>query len=185
MKKGKRNQKFMRAESAILMAFFVDKGLPKPGVVARRAKISRSTFFRHHKTPYDMIIDYEKVIYSRYLGMIRNISGDKNARLKEIYLRMLIFINRNQQEIKLVLKYKNSQIFEKMIWRLKNKIHEEYDLPSNFEQFFGIYVKEIAGVLEGWGKQNFDISQIEAILKKILYLTDTLGERLKPILEKN
>lgn len=178
------NYRFRKTEEAIFNAFSADKKMPTPGVLARRAKISRSTLFRHYKTIYEIIPSYEKRIYRKYTKMMKVILEDKKAKIREVYLKILIFIVTNKKVLKAILKRKGGAIFEKMIWRLERRICADYFLPKKSEQIFGIYVKEIAGVLEEWGKQDFDKNEIEIILNKIMYLTDTIKTRLMLILKK-
>lgn len=184
MKRGNNNRRFKTTEAAIIDAFFVGEDLPKFGVLAKRAGISRSTLFRHHKTVYGVILDHERIIYKRYSRVIGKILKNKEIKIREIFLRILIFISINGQEIKLILKYRNGKIFEKMVWRLKKKIDRVCCLPKKSEQIFEIYVKEVSGILEEWAKKDFTKDEIDIILKKIMYLTDTIKMRLAPMLKK-
>lgn len=184
MGKRNRNHRFRLTEEAIITAFFVGDDLPKFGVLAKRAGISRSTLFRHHKTVYGVILDYERAIYKKYSRMIGKILSGGDVKMREIFLKILIFININGKEIKLILRYRNGEIFEKMIWRLKRKIDKVYFLPKKSEQIFGIYAKEVSGVLEEWARRDFAKDEIDVILRKIMYLTDTMKMRLTPMLKK-
>ena len=177
------NYRFRKTEEAIIDAFFASKDIPTTGVLARRAGVSRSTLFRHHKTVYKVVPNYERRMYNKYTKMLRQIF--RNGEMKEIYLKILVFIVANKRFFKLILAYKDSVIFEKMIWRLESKICSEYCLPRKTKLIFGIYVKEIAGVLEEWGKCEFDMNKTETVLRKIMYLTETIQVRLLPILKKD
>lgn len=178
------NYRFRKTEEAIFNAFFADKKMPTPGVLARRAKISRSTLFRHYRTVYEIVPGYERRIYRKYTRMVGVILKNKRVKIKEIYLKILIFIVINKKDFKMILLRGNGAIFEKMIWRLEKRICGNYFLPKNSKQIFGIYVKEISGVIEEWGKRDFNKNEIEVILNKIMYLTDTIRSRLVPILKK-
>ncbi len=174
--------RFKRTEEAIFDAFFANKKIPTPGLLAKRARISRSTLFRHYRTVHDIVPSYERRIYCRYVKRIEKILKKEQIKTRDIYLNFLIFVVANKKEFKLILAHKDSVIFEKMIWRLENRICDSYFLPQNSKQVFGIYTKEIVGLLEEWGKRDFNKNEIESVLKNIMYLTETIKVRLVPIL---
>ena len=85
-----RNKRFRKSEEAILEAFFGNKEILSVRVIAKRAKVSRATFYRHHKAAYNIISDYEDYILEKYNRVLSRLV--KKMSLKVIFHQMLMFI---------------------------------------------------------------------------------------------
>lgn len=176
-----RNKGYKATENAILEALMKSKELPPSGVLAKRAKISRVTLYRHHKTVPGIVPDYEKEMLIEYTRVIRKLIRQRNTQVRTICLRTLLFIRVNRRTFKILLKYEGGIIVEKMILKFENKLKSTCCLPKNSNKMLRVYAKEIAGVIEEWGRQDFCEDEINATLNKIMYLTETMRQRLGPL----
>ena len=181
MKIKTRNKRYQKNEEAILDVLMGSKELPAAGVLAKKAHISKSTLYRHHKTVPGIIPDYKREILIKYGNMVRRLNRRKNVQVRTICLRTLIFIVANRRVFKILLRYDGSVIVEEMILKLKNKLKNTCRLPKNSDKMLRVYVKEVAGVIEEWSKHGFREDEIESTLNKILYLTETMRQRLGPL----
>lgn len=176
-----RNKRYRKTEEAILEVLMGSKELPTAGVLARRARISRSTLYRHHKTVPGIIPDYEREVLIRYGNVLRRLVRRKNTQVRKIYLRTLIFMVAERRTFRILLKYEGGVVVEKMVLRLRGKLRSARHLPVNSGGILRVYAKEVAGIVEEWGKNGFKEGEIEVVLSKIMYLTETIRQRLGPV----
>ena len=176
-----KNKRYQKTEEAILEALMKSKELPSAGTLVKRARISRSTLYRHHKTVPGILPDYEKEVLDRYSGLIRKLLKRKNTQVRTICLRSLIFMMTERRYFGILLKYDGGVIIEKMVFKTKNKLRRTCCLPTNPDKMLRVYAKEVSGVIEEWCDQGFSENELEVVLDKILYLTDTMKQRLEPV----
>lgn len=176
-----RNKRYQKNEEAILEVLMKSKGLPTAGVLVKKARISRSTLYRHHKTVPGIVPDYEKEILTEYESVVRKLIRRKNIQVRTICLRTLIFIMINRRIFKILLKYDDGVVIERMILKLKSKLKTSCCLPKNSDRMLRVYAKEVTGVIEEWGKHGFRKDEIDMTLNKIMYLTETMRQRLGPV----
>ena len=176
-----RNKRYQRTEEAILEVLAKSKELPVANTLVKRAGISRSTLYRHHKTVPGIVPDYEREVLIRYGNVLRRLVRRKNTQVRIIYLRTLIFMTMNRRVFKILLKYDGGIVVERMVLKLENKLKRAYRLPVNSSKMLKVYAKEIAGIVEEWGKNEFKEDELEVILGKIMYLTETMRQRLGPL----
>ncbi len=172
-----KDKRFRINERAIIKAFFSNKKILGARVIARRAKISRSTLYRHHKTVYEIIPDYEKYILDKYYRLIGKLIKKRDVDTKTLYIYMLIFMMKNKEIFKMVLSRGNMKTIEKMIKKIESRVAIEYRLPKNCEKMLDVYRKEVLGIVEKWIKNDFT-DDYTGVLSDILYLTKTLRNRL-------
>ena len=178
------NRRFRKTEEAILEAFFGNKVVLSARVIAKRAKVSRSTLYRHHRAVYRIVPDYEEYILDKYKKLIRYLIKNKGIKVKTVYYQTLFFILRNKTIFKLTVDFNNGETIEKIIKRILPKIVDEYKLQKNCEKALKIYKKEIAGLIEDWIKNDF-VEEERVVLNNIMYLTNTLRRRLMPLTDNN
>ena len=176
------NQRFRQTEEAVLGAFFGSKKVLNARIIVKRARISRSTLYRHHKTVYEIVPDYEEYILEKYDNLMRGLIK-RNIRLKTAFHQMLIFILRNKRVFKIIMDKGNENILEKMIRRMEPKIVKIYRLPEDCGKMLRIYEKEIAGVIDGWRRGGFVEDEMR-VLADIMYLTATIRQRLGALTEQ-
>ena len=176
-----KNRRYQKTEIAILEVLMRSKELPSARVLVRQAKISRSTLYRHHKTIPGIIPDYEREILIKYTEVIQKLTRRKNIQVRTICLRTLIFIMMNRRTFKILLKYDSGVVIEKMILKLRHKLKSACYLPNNPEKILRIYAKEVAGVIEEWGRSGFKEGELELVLGKVMYLTESMRQRLGPL----
>ena len=176
-----KNKRYQKTEAAILEVLMKSKELPTTRVLIENARISRSTLYRHHKTVPGIVPDYEKEVLEQYEGVVRKLVRRKNTQVRTICLRTLIFIMTNRRIFMILLKYDGGIVIEKMILKLKSKLKTSCCLPKNSEKMLRVYAKEVAGVIEEWGRQRFIEDELETVLSKIMYLTESMRQRLGPV----
>ena len=177
------DKRFKKSEEEIFEAIFDQDNLPDVNLVAKKTKLSRSTLYRHHKILYNITTDYERYILRKFSYTMRRVIFGRGVKLKNIFYKMLVFIMNHKKIIKALIKRNRTAIFEKMLEKLKKKIIKSCDLPKKSDKIFKIYAMEVAGVIEEWGEKDFCEEEIEKVLSDIMYLTDTIKVRLRPILE--
>ena len=177
-----KNKKFRKTEEVISEIVFSSKSILSARVIIKRAKISRATFYRHHKTVYSIIPDYEEYILNKYNKLMQGIIAKDNIKIKTIYYQMLIFIILNRKVLKGILGKENNRILEKMVEKIEPRIIKDYKLPKNSHMMIKVYQKEVVAVIENWIKTNLKDSEM-VILNDIMYLTDTMRTRLKGLLK--
>ena len=96
-KKKLEDARFRKNEEAILKVFF-DCGQDRLSVteLARKADVDKATFYRHHKTIYGIVTDYEEYILIEYGSFVCEMLNKNNVSIRVIYYRLLIFILKNQ-----------------------------------------------------------------------------------------
>lgn len=175
-----KDRRFRKTEEAILRAFFSNKRVLSARVITKRARISRSTLYRHHGTVYEIIPDYEAYILAKYCKLIDGLIKRREIKIKTIYCQMLIFILRNKGLLEKIVEKDGGELIEKMVKMLEPKIKEVYSLPKNCEKMLKIYEKEITGLVESWIKNDFYGGEM-IILGDIMYLSNTFRLRLRPL----
>lgn len=172
-----KDKRFIKTERAILRALFSSKKILGVRTIIRRAKISRPTLYRHHKTIYGIVPDYEEYILKKYNRLIGNLIKRNNITVKVIYCQLLIFILKNKDIFRMIVDRGDLRTIERMIGKIDMMVIAECKLPKNHEIMMSIYRKEISGVVEGWIKSDFLECETN-VLEDILYLTKTLRSRL-------
>lgn len=153
--------------------------LPRAGELARRARISRSSFYRHHHTTPEIIMDYNRVIMRVYRRDMRRLERlRRETGVRGLYLGMMLFVLKNKLVFGTLFKYEGTKIVEQMILASKTRIERICQSPRFSEKMMKIYTKEVAGVFEMWGRLEFAETEVERVFQEIMYLTNTIGVRL-------
>lgn len=179
--RGIQNKRYRKTEEAILEVLLKAKEMPSTGELTKRARISRSTLYRHHRAIPGIIPDYERDILLIFKQEFKRYIKQKNQSLESVYLRMLVFILRHKRVFKILFRYSGDRVVEIMIFDFRNIIIKTCHLSKNSEKIIKIYSKEVAGIVEGWGKDGFSETEINHTLKNIMYLTATMKQRLSPV----
>lgn len=177
------NKRFRKTEEAILKVFFEGNYYMCAKEVAEKAGVSRATVYNHHRVIKEILQDYEKYILRKYRRMIRKVTKDKGTRLARIYLRFLLFMVKEKKIFRMLIKNGRRAALEKMMFEIKIKIVNYAGLPKNSEKIFRIYVNEVTGLMVEWGQSGFMEVEIENLLRDIMYLTDTLRNRLGQLMD--
>lgn len=177
------NKRFRKTEENILKAFLAEGLFTNANTIARKAGIARSTIYHHHHTIRDIIPDYEKFILNKYRCIIHKISKTNLFLSRSIYLKTLCFIVANRQTFQILTHYENNKIFYKMILEISPQIKDSMKLPKNSETLFSVYTSEVANVIENWAQNGFNESELDKVLNKIMFLTDSARTRLAPLLD--
>ena len=170
-----RERRFREKEILIFNTCFDTKNEVGVKDFSHKTGIAKSTFYRHHQTIHAVQTDYENFIlyeFSRYL------KDFKQYHLKETYRRMLCFILIHQRLFKVFPKKQNSDIFRQMVLKLKSKILSNRQMHN---LTFQIYVSEVAEILKDWAKRGCQEKEMEKVLRRIMFLTDTARLRLGPL----
>ena len=176
------NKKFSKTEKAIFLAYYKFRDFPSAKALARHAKISRSTLYRHHKKPSALPKDYEKYLLKIYARKMRAFLN-KNPPLKTLFFRTLIFIHTHRLIFKALFKSGDKEIIKKMLDKLKPKILKNWNYAGSTEKLYKVYQNEVLGLIETWSENDFNIKEIESVLNDILYLNKTTPKHLSRFIE--
>lgn len=171
-----KNSKFRRTEEAIIMAFFASRNRFSAGRIAKIARISRSTLYRHHKNIYEVAPDYERFLLKQYTSSIRPLARSRTISLTGIYCGTFTFLRDYRKIITFVMRYGDATFIEKLLTKLATTVVKAGKLPDGI--ISQIYVKEVAGLVENWIKSGFKKDEIIKTINKITYLTNTAASRL-------
>lgn len=178
------NKKFRKTENAIFIAYYKFRDYPSAKTLARRAKISRATLYRHHSSPQSLSKDYEKYLLDAYAKKIKKLLK-RNPPLKTLFLRTLVFIHNHRLILKALFKEDHKEIIKKMLDKLKDRILKEWNYAGNTDKLYKVYQNEILGIIEAWGKNDFSVKETTSVLSDILYLTKTTPKHLSRFLEQS
>lgn len=171
--------RFRRNEEAIFKAFFGEGGGNcSVTQIVKRAGIDRATFYRHHRTACEIIEDYEEYISEEYDGLIKELRGRKEMKLRRMYYEMLVFIVRNQKIFEVLIKKKDLKVIDEMVAKLELEATIFVRVSDEVERIFMVYKGEIVGLIVNWGLRGFKIGEIRKLLDNMMYLTETVQRRL-------
>ncbi len=170
------DRRFCGTEEVIFDVFAkLDDGISLE-VVVKKAGISSSTFYRHHKSINGLLHDYEEMIMERFRRFVK---ADYNGvDFRQTVHLMLIFIVINKKVIEVIAIKDNYLIIYYMVRVLKNRIVLSGYLTEKNDRVFDIYVCEVCGVIKGWQEDGFSEHLLMRIEEDIMYLTLTINDRL-------
>lgn len=175
------DKRFRKTENAIFFAYYKLRSYPSAKKLAKTAKISRSTLYRHHKRVQYISVDYEEFLLRDYTKTINRLI-EKDAEIKIIYLRTLVFITAHRRVFIALFKEDRKEVIKSMIGLLKSRIiTKEWRLSGNLDKMYIVYANEILGVIECWSVQKFTNKSLERVLNDILYLTRASRKKLLPL----
>ena len=174
------NPRFYHIEQSILDIVAHSKTLLSVRVIAHRAHISPSTFYRHHQNSHTIIPDLEQFLFQKYRKLIYSFLKSSNTHIQSTYLQTLIFILKNQEVFALIESKDSGHLLEQMFYLQVPKIAQTYHLPTDSPTISHVYAKEIAGVLEVWVESNFKAS-INEVLSDMMALTEDLRQHLSTL----
>ena len=177
------DRRFRKTEDAIMGAFYVVGEFSNLADVIRKAKISRSTFYRHHGSMQKIVFDHEEYLMSRYLRIVRSRRKKKSIGKKDVFRQMLVFMMVNKKVLLVLLKNGNGEIVRRMVRALRPRIMRAYKWSNCSGKVFEIYVNEILALIQDWEKNMFSEDELDRILWEIMYLTETAKKRLRPLEE--
>ena len=177
-----KDKRFLASEQKVRQAFAMVKDTLDVGRLVKLAGISRATLYRHHGNIHNIVPDYENYIFHKYSLTIRRFSKIKHIRLRNLYERTFIFIFSYRRIIGFLLKYGNQDFIERLLVNLEPKLLSSTKVTNH--EMFVIYSKEVAAVINEWGKAGFDKDEIPVALGKVMYLTDTAHHHLSPVVGK-
>lgn len=173
------DQRYRKTEEKILRAFFEEDNYISTTEMARKAKVSRSTLHRHHRKVAWIVRDYERYILWKYTREMRRALKKERVSVKQLYLKMLLFIRENKKGLELVvIKGKSRWVLEKMVGKMRPKLTRKLRLKDGSRKKFRVYVAEVVEILVGWGENGFKREDIEKVLLDIMYLTEVASARL-------
>ena len=176
-----KNKKFRKIEKAIFVAYFKLKNYPNARRIARMARISRSTLYRHQTMIYRIPHDYEDYLIEQYDRTMKGCLLKSCVSLKTMVHCMLVFILMNRRVFGELLKMGDDNVVRRLIRRCKQKVLDEWGRDDGLVKIFGIYENEVLGLIIDWGREGFSDEKMSDVLNGIMYLTRTARQRLGPI----
>lgn len=176
------NKKFKKNENAIFLAYYKFRDRPTAKALAKRAGISRSTLYRHHKSPHSIPENYEKYILEIYSKRIKNFLK-QGTPLKKLFFRKLVFIHNHHLIFGALFESGRKDIVKDMLDLIKTPILSEWNY-KNPEKLYKVYQNEVLGLIETWAENGFKADEIEIILNDIMYLTIAARTHLTPLLRR-
>ena len=171
--------RFQKTENSIITAFLLIKEKFNVKKLIKTAKVSRSTFYRHHCSAYEIVPSYEQYILRRYQTAIRRLVRTKKPQLNTLFQRTLIFLYANRHVMNFLLQYSSTNMIEKMLSYLGPALLDSGKITN--QAMLDIYFKEISSLIEKWQQDGFKKDEIDLTISKILYLASTAHIRLGPI----
>lgn len=179
------NRKFRKKEEAIFLAYYCLRDYPSVKIIAKRAKISRSTFYRHHKAPHSIPSDYKNYLLSSFSCKISPLLKKKEPPMQLIFLRALVFIHGNRNVIRILFIEGHKEVVADIIDRIKVQLLVGWHYSCCSDRFYQVYKNEIVGIIEVWAGRDFAIDGLGEALDDILFLTQTAPKRLARFLESS
>lgn len=174
------DRRFRKNEERILRAFVNGDNYISAETMAKRAKVARSTFYRHHKTVGMIIPDYRKYILGNYSRAARKMNKNK-ASLKIAYLMTLSFISHRRNVFQILMKCVGREMIVEMVQKLNPKVIKYAKLPKNNTKMLRVYNSEITELIFEWINKGSSEEEIENLLDEIMLFSGTIRERLGKI----
>lgn len=176
-KSQKKNKHYWKTEDSILKAFFQTRSKQTVKKLTKRAKISRSTFYRHHENQYAIMPDLERKTVAEFGREMGKFTRAHGVQTRMLVYRLLNFVRKNGREFGMIVRRGDERTLEAMIDDLLPQIARANHIPTECEALVRVYQKEITGVIETWVMNNFHPGELK-VLKDIMYLTRTARQRL-------
>lgn len=172
-----RNRRYCQTEEVFVRIILKGDFYISADELAKRAGVSRSTFYRHHRAVKHIIRDYENYIVRLYHGSTRDLVRHR-VNPRQLYWHTLVFIAKHRRIFLILQKGGNRSAFTRIVEYLKPGIVSAARLPKNAARNYRIYTAEIVELLWRWGEAGFQDAEIDDLLSNILYLTKTVRVRL-------
>lgn len=172
------DRRFRGTEEAIFEVFASTKSRLSVSSVIKRAGISSSTFYRHHKSINNLLYDYECLIMDRFCQFVQESTGFHGLNVRQVVYRMLVFIVVNRKIIEVVADRDNFFIIYNMVKSLKNRITLTGRIIRGSNRIFDIYACEVCGVIKNWHENGYSEGVMMEVENDIVYLTLTIDDRL-------
>ena len=174
-----KNQRFRKTEESIIINFCLLKGNLSVKKLIRTAKISHSTFYRHHSSIHEIIPSYEQYILKKYRNIVKKNPYCKKAQLRYLFRNTLIFLVVHQKIMNFLSRYGSPNFTEALLLALSPKLLSTGKITS--KDMLDIYLKEVAVIIDKWQQNGYKKEEITKTVDKIMFLTNTARIRLGPV----
>lgn len=176
-----RNKRFYQTEVTIITAYIATRELLSVSRLVRSAGISRSTLYRHHKTIYAIVPDYEAYALRSYRRHINRLLKIKGIHISHLYESTLMFMTRYRKVLQLLTDYSDKDITKLMLCHLQPKILASGKITN--QQMFELYISQASTLINQWQRDGYKREEISPIIDKLNYLTNTARKHLAPIVK--
>lgn len=173
------NRRFKKTEEAILRVYLSDEECASMGKMAKRAGISRSTLYHHHRTINSISIDYKKYVLRKYGRLLKREMRAKVG-VKALLLQMILFVLHNKGAFDVLFKRGKEDVIAEMLGKKKEIIMKYAGIREN-DKIFMIYCSEVTELFREWSLDGFGETKIEELFENVMYLTKTIKQRLAKI----
>lgn len=173
-----KDKRFLETEKAIFRSVTEGKAEKIEDVMVA-AKISRATFYRHHRAVHLIERDYEDLVEEWVRELMRN-----EEDLRKMYFQMLLFVYKNREVFQYFLMRENVRAYLVLMREMRLAILGVWQTARWMEPVYEIYAGEVIGVLIRWGRGGYEKETMTRVLDNIMYLTETAKERLTRFVEQ-
>ncbi len=170
--------RFRRTEEAILDVIYENGLNLSTNQIVKKAGLSKSTFYLHHKTVHAIISDSKQFILRKY---IRRIHGQKQ--IKRLYTTTLFFILGHKQLFIFLTEHGDRELIIAMLHQLDHHVETATRLPKNSGKILRIHSGSVCELIIDWCKNGMPESDINRLLSEAMFLTTTMRTRLTPLLK--
>ena len=173
---------FRQKEEAIFEAYFEAeyKSIElTPTTLARAAGISRSTFYRHHRSVYRIRPDYEWFMLKKYKKFMRD--AGKTATVRQSLRQLLLFVIQNRRRFYVLIRNGGEKLICGMVGYLHNELVRECGFPNTGQTILNMYASEVCELIREWGESDFAVERIGQMEADLLYLAKAAPRHLGPI----
>lgn len=175
--------RFREREEAIFKAFFDEGGGRECSVnwIVKKVGIDRATFYRHHRSVYEIVPDYECYIMTKFERFVKTLMEKDGIHLRQMYNQTLMFILRHRKIMKVLIEQSGIRVVEAMILQLKPRMVVDCRALGYSERAFKVYLGEVVCLIREWSMAGFNEKEMPMLISNIMYLTGSVRERLLPL----
>ena len=177
-----KNKRFWQTEQKILQVYFEHHGYITVSELTKKAEITRSTFYHHHRAVYEILTDYEDFLVTEYGREINSLSKLKHISIRKICSTTVFFISRHKKFFEILRNGKRREIFFAMQEKARPLLIKEMRLPPGSAKVYLVCAGEINTLITDWIDFGCCSDSTGRLISDTTLLIETARIRLAPIL---
>ena len=148
------------------------------------AKISRATFYRHHRAAHLIMDDYAELVrmWVREKVCEKLERDEPEECLKKLFFELVLFIYKNRVLFDYFYRQEYVRVYALILGELRPIVARAW--REWLVELYDIYAGEVMGVLGRWARGGYSEQGITRVLEHILFLTETASHRLRRFAEE-